>query len=285
MQIRYILTLLLLAAIWGGSFIFMRILSPAIGPLPTATGRVLIGGLALAAYFRLTNIQLFWRRYWHHYLLIGLINSAIPFSLFAYGALFLPTAYSAVLNSTAPFYSALLAALWLQDPLTIKKGLGLLLGIFGVALVARLGSQTFVSPLFSIGFAACGVAAFCYGVAGVYIQKFGLDIPSQGIACGTQIMASLSLLPVALTVPHPWEWSASVALALAGLSLICSAFAYVLYFWLMQKMGPTRALSVTFLIPVFGMAWGFLFLSEPVSIIMLIGAGLIGIGTYFVLAK
>src|SRR5581483_5922473 len=129
------LRLLTLAAIWGGSFIFMRVLAPALGAFATADFRVLIGGVVLALYIRIIRVQPNWREHWRHYVVIGMLYSGLPFTLFAFAALHLPASYSAIINSLTPLFGALFAALWLNERLTPTKIAGLTLGVAGVTLV------------------------------------------------------------------------------------------------------------------------------------------------------
>lgn len=276
--------LILLAAIWGGSFMFMRVLAPVLGPVITADLRLLIAGTALTAYFWIRKIDTEWKRNWKHYLIIGVVNSAIPFTLYSFAALHLPASYSAIINSTAPFFSAIFSALWLGEPLTLKKIAGIFLGAFGVALVARASPHTgdayFIPSIF-----ACLGAAFCYGIAGIYIKKFAQTAKPSGIASGSQIMAGLFLLPLIPFSPMRGDFTPPIWGYLLALALLCSSVAYLLYFRLIENLGPTKALTVTFLMPVFGMAWGALLLGETITLPMLIGAGLILLGTYFVIRK
>lgn len=275
--------LIVLAAIWGGSFIFMRILAPVLGPVVTADLRVLIAGVALIIYFRLIGFDPEWKTHWRHYLIIGGINSGLPFFFYSFAALHIPASYSAILNSTSPFFGAMFSAIWLEDRLTLRKIMGLLCGAAGVALVVRVGGvQT--DEKFFLAVIACLSAAVCYGFGAVYIKKFAKGAKSMGIAGGSQLMAGVLLLPAVPFVPATGTITVGVILAMLGLALICSAVAYLLYFRLIDTVGPTRALTVTFLMPVFGMFWGFLFLHETITPMMIAGTALILFGTSLVLS-
>lgn len=273
-----------LAAIWGGSFIFLRILSPVLGPILTTNLRLFIGGLVLCLYFAATGFDLEWKKNWKHYLIIGVINSAIPFSLFAYGALYLPASYEVILNSTSPMFGAVFSWLWLSDKMTLPKIGGLVLASAGVGMVVDLGSTHMNQNVLS-AMIACLVAASCYALAGVYIKKFASHIKPLSFAGGCQLVAGLILIPLSLANPMPESVSLFIVLNVLGIALLCSAIAYLLYYQLIADVGPTKALTVTFLMPVFGMIWGALFLRETITVHMIVGTVLILAGTWFVVKK
>jgi drug/metabolite transporter (DMT)-like permease len=270
--------LVTLAAIWGASFYFFRILAPVLGPVATAAARVIIGGLALVVWLKAIGFDAELARHGRHYAVIGVMNSAIPFSLFAWAALTLPASYSAILNATAPLFSALLGAIWLGERLTSRKLAGLVVGMAGVALVTRAGPVVVDFPaLLATG--ACLVATFCYAATGVYVKRRASAAPPRGIAAWSQVAAGAVLLPLVPFSPPVAAVTLPVVAAVLALALLCSSVAYVLYFRLMADLGPTRTMTVTFLIPVFGMLWGVLFLGESVTGPMLAGAALIVVGT------
>jgi drug/metabolite transporter (DMT)-like permease len=267
-----------LAAIWGGSFIFMRVLAPALGAFATADLRVLIGGLVLALYARLIGLNANWREHWRHYVVIGLLYSGVPFILFAFAALHLPASYSAIINSLTPLFAAVFAAWWLSERLTGGKVAGLVLGIAGVALVAWRGGAPH-DPMMPWAVLACVGATICYGLAGAYTKKYASHVRSLAIATFSQLASGLVLLPLAIARPPTGPYNVTIALNLLGLAVLCSAVAFVLFYRLIADVGPTRAMTVTFLVPGFGMLWGVLFLGEHVSLTMLAGFALIIAGT------
>lgn len=278
----HIAQLLILAAIWGGSFLFMRVAAPAAGPVLTAELRVLIAGLVLAAWLRSAGVDLEWRRHWRQYLAIGALNSGLPFLLFSFAALHIPASYSALLNATAPLFGAAFAALWLGEPIGLRSAGGLLLGMAGVALVAAPGGGL-DGPFALWSVAACLLAACCYGLAGAYMQRRSRGLDARAVAAASQLAAAALLVPVLPLNPWPVTISLVVALNLLALAVLSSALAYLIYYRLLAQVGATRALTVTFLIPAFGMAWGALFLGEAVTPAMLGGAALILAGTFLVL--
>ena len=269
--------LVTLAAIWGASFLFMRIAAPAIGPVATADVRMLIAGAALAAYYVFTGFDAQWRRWWRYYLFIGALNSAAPFLLFGYAALDLSVGLMAVLNATSPMWGALLSALVLRERLSPGRSAGLILGVIGVAVVSGAEASTRWLAIL-----AALAAAFCYGLTGVVLRRWGRETTARGMAVGTQLMGGVLLAPLLALAPPAWP-SASVVLAVLALGLVCGALAYVLYFRLIADIGATAALTVTYLIPIFGVLWGTLFLGEALSAAMIAGALVVIAGTVLVL--
>ncbi|MFZ1685467.1 MAG: DMT family transporter [Candidatus Zixiibacteriota bacterium] len=284
MRAADIARLLLLAAIWGGSFIFMRVLAPVLGPVLTADLRVMIAGLTLILYFRIIKFDPQWRPHWKKYLLIGSINSALPFFLFSFAALHIPASYSVILNSTSPFFAALFSAMWLHERLTIPKLLGLVVGAVGVGLVVRVGTVE-TDSMVALAVGACLLAAICYGLTATYIRRFGKELKPMSIAGASQVMAGLVLIPLIPFSPMKGELTLTVGVTVVIFSLLCSAVAYLLYYRLIADLGATKALTVTFLMPAFGMLWGFLILHEQITPGMILGAILILTGCALVLAK
>jgi drug/metabolite transporter (DMT)-like permease len=273
--------LLALAAIWGGSFIFMRFLAPLLGPVTTTGGRVLIAGLVLWAVYAATGFKLEWRRHWRRYLVLGVLNSGIPFLLYAFAALHIPASLSVVLNALAPMFGAVFSAVWLADRLTGRKLAGLGLGILGVALVSSL-DRVSASPLALAGMAACVLATVCYGLSTVYIRKRAMDVKPRALAGGSQLMAGLVLLPLMAALPPRAAPGALVIAVEIAFGVLCSAVAFLLYYRLVARVGPTKTLLVTLLMPAFGMLWGFLILGERITWVRILGAAVILAGTYLV---
>lgn len=273
--------LLLLSALWGGSFLFIRVAVPVLGPIMLVEARVLIAGLTLLGYAWATRQQLALREHWRQYLIIGVLNSAIPFVLISTAELHLSASLAAILNATSPLFGALIAAVWINDALTAKKLLGITLGIAGVVILTGLSRLTFSEVvLFSIG--ASLLASAFYGLASVYTKAKVKGAPALGMAVGSQLSASLLLVPlVPLALPSVVP-SATVVLSMLLLALLSTALAYMLYFRLIVDIGPIKALTVTFLTPIFGILWGTLFLGERIAWSTLLGCGIILIGTALV---
>lgn len=273
--------LVLLAAIWGASFIFMRVAAPEFGAIWTAELRVLLGGLALLAWFRFSGFDPELRRHARAYLLVGSINIALPFALYAYAAQHAPASLLAIINATAPSFGLLWSALFRDERITVRKIAGLALGAAGVACVAQPDTQA-SDPDFAWALAAALAACCAYGLAGVVIRRFAQAATPRGMAAGNQLAAALVLLPLLPLVPPAAAPSWLATANVLALALAASGVAFVLYFRLIAEIGATRALTVTFLIPAFGLLWGALFLGESLPAGALAGAVLIVAGTVLV---
>jgi len=252
----------------------MRIAAPALGPILLIELRVLLAALALLGYAAMARKVPDLRSHWRHYLVIGTINSALPFVLIATAELHLPASLAATLNATTPLFGALIASLWMREALTVRKVTGLGLGFVGVVALVGLGPVP-ITPvtLWSIGLSLMGAGS--YGVAAVYTKVKVPGAQPQALATYSQLFAALVLLPfVPFALPHQLP-SAIVTGSVLALALLSTAFAYLLYFYLIVKVGPTRAMMVTYLAPVFGTLWGSLFLQESLGVGSLTGFGLI----------
>jgi len=272
--------LVALAAIWGASYLFNRIVAPTLGPVLTAELRTLIGGIALAVYFFFSDYNPELRRYWRQYVLAAILSSALPFVLWAYAALSVGAGLLSVLNATSPMWGALCSAVLLRERLKGRQITGLLIGLAGVVVVTQPDSSM---ALHYPSIAAALAAAFSYGLIATYIKGWAKDVPSRGWAVGTQLAAGVLLVPFIPLSPPVSAPAPLVVFSILALGLVCGAVAYLLYFRLITDIGATGALTVTYLIPVFGVLWGALFLGETVSAWMLAGAALVILGTVFVL--
>jgi len=269
--------LVALAAIWGASFLFVRIAAPVIGPVATADLRMLIAGAALLLYYAVSGFDAQWRLRWREYLAIGALNSAAPFLLYAYAALELSVGLLAVLNATSPMWAALLGALLLREPLTPTRAAGLAIGMAGVAMVSGAEASTrWLSIAAGLG------AALCYALTGVALRRWGRGAPARGMAVGTQLTGGLLLLPLLALAP-PGNLTPGIAAAMLALGMVCGALAYILYFRLIADIGATGALTVTYLIPLFGVLWGALALGEGLTAMRVLGALVVTAGTLLVL--
>lgn len=266
--------LLSLSALWGGSFLFIRVAAPALGPVALVELRVLIAGIALLVYAPLSRCLPELRPRWKIFLTIGLFNSAVPFFLISTAELHLTASLAATLNAATPLFGALVAAFWLGEAITGRKALGLLLGLVGVAVLVGLGPIPLTPVvLFSIG--ASLLATVSYGFAAVYTKVAAKGAQPLALALYSQLFAAGLLapaVPFALPVAFPGE---VVVLCVLGLALFSTALAYLLYFHLILSAGPAKATVVTYLSPAFGILWGALLLSEPLTVGTFVGFGLI----------
>ena len=272
--------LVLLAALWGASFLFMRLGAYEFGPIALAAVRV---GLAsamlipvLASRGQLADL----RTHWKGMLLVGALNSAVPFALFSFAALSITAGLSSIVNATTPLWTAVVAFVWLRQGLTPLRVLGLVIGFAGVAFLAwdkasfKPGADH--AGLWAV--LACAAATLCYGVAANATKRYLAGVSPLAVATGSQFAATLLL-----ALPAAWLWPAAQPSGTAwgsafALAALCTALAYILYFRLMSRVGPTNAVSVTFLIPLFAILWGALFLQEAVTAQMIAGGAIVLVG-------
>ncbi|MEJ8825544.1 DMT family transporter [Variovorax humicola] len=281
---RWLVDLLLLAALWGASFLFMRIGAAEFGALPTAAVRVTIATLFLLPCLFLARQGPALAQHWKAILLIGVANSGLPFALFCFALLTLSSGLAAVLNATVPMFGALVAWAWFRDRPDNSRLVGLVVGFVGVALLASRSASPHADAAGDAGSAqllgvvACLGACLSYGVSASATRRYLAGIPSLATATGSQIGATLFL-----ALPAIWLWpkhmpSLHAWLALTALGILCTGVAYILFFRLIAMAGPARALTVTFLVPVFAVFYGAVFLSEPITTWMLMCAAVIVCG-------
>jgi drug/metabolite transporter (DMT)-like permease len=274
--------LVLLAAIWGGSVLFVRMAVGAIGPMWLTEFRVGLAAIAMMIYARVAGFELNLAQNWRAYLVLGVLNTALPWGLYAWSGKHINASYMAILNASAPWFAAVCGAIWLGENLNWRKTSGLALGMFGVALLVGFGPIA-VSTEVALAVLACISATACYALAGVYVKTRAGRLAPRALTVGSLIAASVVVMPFLPAPPPAAAFTWPVTLAVLGISLLCSAAAYLIYFRLIADVGPTRTFTVTFLIPVFGTLWGALFLDEPVGISTLAGGAVIVIATALVL--
>ena len=273
--------LLGLAALWGASFVFMRVSVPAFGPIVLADARVAIAGAALLAYAAAIGARPALRARWRDYLLLGTINAALPFSLLAAAQLEIEASLAAVLNAMAPLFGALVAAIWLGQQVTHVAKAGLVLGVAGVALVVGLSPFKLDLP-FVLAVLACLGAAFAYGVGANLVRVRFAGEPPLSMAIGQQLAAAVVLLPLVGVVPVRATPDALDLACLLALALASTGVAYLLYFRLLAELGPTSGMTVIFVVPVFGVLWGALFLDESIRLSTVLGGGVILLSVWLI---
>ena len=277
--------LLLLAAIWGASFMFMRVGSPEFGPIVFATLRTSIAAIFLIiclVLFKETNAL---KGRWRDIFVVGALNTAIPFTLFSFATLTLTAGTASVLNATAPMFSAIVAYIWLKDKLSLSAMFGLVIGFLGVYLLVSDNlhfdiefTDKSVENNALLPTLAAMLAALCYGISANYTKKNLSTIKPLALAAGSQISATTMLLPLSLFFIPETLPSSNAMWSVLLIGVICTGVAYILFFRLIAQLGPAKAISVTYLIPAFGILWGALFLGETISLMMLLGGGIILLG-------
>lgn len=274
--------LFLLGALWGASFLFMRIGAPEFGPLALVWVRVAIAAALLLPLVAWRGELAALRTHWKPIAVLGIVNSALPFLGFMVAALVLSTGLMSIFNATVPLWGALIGALWLHDRPGPARLAGLALGLGGV-IALSWGKADFrpgehgVSA--AIGIAGCLMATLLYALAAHGSKRHFGGVPPLAVAAGSQVSAAVVLLVPALATwpeaaPSAAAWGSALTLAVA-----CTALAYILYFRIIAHAGATAAMSVTYLIPAFAMFWGFVAMGEVPTPTMLAGAAAILLGT------
>jgi drug/metabolite transporter (DMT)-like permease len=275
-----LLELISLAALWGASFLFMRLGAAEFGPVALSFVRV-VGATALLLPLLAYQGQVSaLRRHWPAIFVVGVTNSALPFLCFSFAALTINAGLSAVFNAATPLFGALIAWLWLKDKLTPPRIAGLFIGFAGVLWLVW-DRAAFHPGAGGSGWAvlACLGATVLYGFSASFTKRYLTGVPPMAVAAGSQLSALIFL-----AVPA-WHWwpqqmpSAQSWLFALVLAVACTGLAYLLFFRLIAHVGPANAISVTFLIPVFAVVWGGIFLAEKVSIVMALGCLVILLGT------
>ncbi len=266
--------LMLLGALWGGSFIFIRVAVPALGPFVLMELRVGLAVLALTLYAGAVGHLPKVRARWREFLIIGTVNAAIPFSLIAAAEINLTASLAAILNSTTVLFTALVAAVWTGEALTARKVVGVVSGIVGVAVLVGWDPI----PLNGVVLLSVGAmlgASLSYALGAVYVKRTFAGIPPLTMAIGQLTGAATLLLPLAAVSLPGGGPSVAVALSVLGLALLSTAVAYLLYFRLIENVGPTSTVTVTLLVPVSGLLFGVLLLDEPFGLGTLAGLAIV----------
>ncbi|MCU0524152.1 MAG: DMT family transporter [Elainella sp. Prado103] len=270
--------LFLLAALWGGSFLWLRVAAPVLGPVWLIELRVVLASLVLLPLMVRFNLMAEMRRHWRDLLIIGSLNSALPFLLFAFSALSLSAGFTAILNATTPLFGTVIAALWLREKMTIASILGSMLGFIGVVVLVGWEPIPFTLN-FGLAVLSGLLGALMYAIAAPYTKLRLSGVSSLVLTTGSQLGAALLLLPaLPFTIPQQTP-SAFVIFSVLALAILSTSFAYVLYYRLIQNVGASKALTIAYLVPPSALLWGAIVLQEPITLSMLIGCGLVLLGT------
>ncbi|CEG28615.1 DMT family transporter [Bacillus sp. B-jedd] len=272
MRLKELAVLFALAALFGSSFLFVRIASPAIGPYLTTHGRAAFAALGLLAIALLFRKPIDLKLRWKQYFIIGALNSAIPFTLVSLAALHLNASLLAIINAMVPFFTAIAVWAWLKEKLTFAKSAGILLGLIGVVITVGWSP---VEPSLEV-FLACLcslLSTISYAFGGVYAKKTFKDSSPFAVSTGQLIGATILLIPITVVgfPAQPLAISPAVLYSVLGVAIFSTALGYVLYYYLIKNVGPTKTVTVTFLIPPFGMVWGAIFLNEQITAGMIAG--------------
>ena len=284
MNYKQFLLLLFISGLWGGSFVFMKILTPVFGPILTSSLRLMFASIFLFVFYYFSKFKMKWKGNIKFYLIIGVLNSAIPFILYSFASLHIDASLSVVLNSTSPMFGALFGYLLLSNKLSKIQVVGLLVGSIGVIIVTSitLGDASIYVVLSIL---SCILAALLYGFSGSYIKKYTTDIDSISLTLGSLFFGSLVLLPFAFFFNFENTIEISHILLLIIFGIMGTSVPYLIYYKLIKDIGSMKALTVTYLMPVFGVMWAFIILNEVPKYNVYLGSIVILIGVYLVTYK
>lgn len=262
----------LLGAIWGASFLFMRVAVGDFGAIPLVEARLALGSLVLLPFLWRARAQ-FPASLWPKIALIGAINSAVPFMLFAWAAQRAPAGIGAIANAMTVLFTALVGFLFFHEKIGVRRAVALVAGFVGVVVLAS--DKTAGGENVGWAVAAGATASFFYGVGINLVRRHLTGLPPAAVASATLGTSALLVLPFAIA-----NWSAHAIpmkswLSATMLGVLCTGFAFVMYYRLIARIGASRASTVTYLIPVFGVAWAWLLLDEPLTIKMGIAGAMI----------
>ena len=267
-----------LAALWGGSFLFMRIAAPELGAAWVAFGRVFIAAILLLSYAKIRGVDLQFRRFYKHYIVVGFFQSALPFFLFATAETKISAGLGSILNATSPLFGLIIGMLIGDEKVRFDRILGVFVGIAGVTILARF--DVGVLDMAIVGAIACCLGAACsYGISSNYTRRYVNGAPALGMAAFSQTAAVLWLLPLAVLYPPSGAVSSAAIIAVSLLGVLATGIAYILFFQLVVDVGPVVSLTVTFLVPIMAFMWGALFLREQITLITIVGGAVVLLGT------
>jgi len=278
MRLKDVLDLLVLSALWGASFLFMRVAAPEFGPLVIGFLRALIATLLLLPFLLLRSGIAELRSNWKKLVLVGVLNSAIPFCLLALATISLSGGFAAILNSTAPLWAAMIAWIWLGDRLDRRRITGLIIGFTGVVVLVW-NKAGIAAPGVAMAILAAVSAALFYGIGANFTQKYLHGISALALATGSMVAATIVLLPAGILLWPAKMISVQAWLAIIMMGVASTGIAYVLYFRLIANVGPAKAITTTYLVPGFAVVWGAMFINESLSANMVLGGAIILIGT------
>ena len=278
MQAKDYRDLFILAAIWGSSFLFMHLSVGDFGPFALVEIRVGGGALFLLIFAALRGrLGAIWQNA-GHISVVGIFAAGLPFLCFNIAAQTVPASFMAVINAMTPLFGALIARLWLKEILTPPRIAGLMLGFTGIVFLVWRdlgGGSGSMGP----GVLACLTASLSYGYAACYTTRYLKGVDPLAMAAGSVTAAAIVLLPMAIYFWPATPISATAWASALSLAVLCTGFAYIIYYGLIDRVGATRSITVTFLVPLFGIFWGAVILHEPVGMRMLAATAIVLLGT------
>jgi drug/metabolite transporter (DMT)-like permease len=267
---------------WGASYLFMRLAVPHLGPVLMIELRVGVAGLLLAAFAYATRREIGWREHWRAYLFVGVVGLALPFVLIGEALTVIDASTAVILNALSPLFASLVAAVWIKDPITPSKAAGIALCLVGTAvLVGWTPTPMTARELLAASMSVAATAFYGYTIVFTKVKLKGAS--PMGTSTATLLFAAAALLPFTPVTRDFSNVPAFAWAAVAGLALVSTAFAFLLYYRLIADVGPVKAITVTLLVPVFGMVWGVIFLGEPVSAGRVAGCAIVLAGCSLIL--
>ena len=266
-----------LAAIWGSAFMFIKISAVVFGPILLVTLRLLIAGLVFMPVLLRDDKRYLFRPYLPAILIIAIVSNALPFSMFAYASLGATSNMLGILNGTTAFLTTVIAYFWLKESVTSKQIIGLLLGFIGVLILVNPsnGSTTYIASMCAM------IGSLCYAFNAVYLQKHHSNSDKIVLIGWSMLFGGLLMIPLAsFNLPNEMPDINSI-LALLWLAVISTGLGYLAYVRLIDKIGAVKTATLTYLLPVFSIIWGAIFLQEKITLIILGGFIFVMMGMYF----
>ena len=277
MENKYWILITILGAVWGSAFMFIKIATPELGPIALVNIRLAVAGLIFIPFLLQQKYLKHFRSNLKNILVLSVINTALPFSLFAYASLESSSNMLSILNGTTAIMAVVISTIWLKIRLNFFQIMGVFIGLFGIVVLAN-PDNVYISMKATI---LCLSAAFCYALSANYIQKFAYKTNTIVLIGWSLVIASVLLLPITFFNLPSQLPSKNVIFSILWLGVISTGVAFLGYVRLIEKVGAVKTATVAYFIPVFGVIWGYVFLGEPITLQILIGMILILIGIVF----
>ena len=266
-----------LAAIWGSAFMFIKISAVIFGPILLVTLRLLIAGFVFMPFLLRKKKRPLFKSYLPAILIIAIVSNAIPFSMFAYASLGATSNMLGILNGTTAFLTTVIAYFWLKESVSLKQIVGLLLGFIGVLILVNPsnGSTTFIASMCAM------IGSLCYAFNATYLQKYHSNSDKIVLIGWSMLFGGFFMIPLAsFNLPDAMPDTNSI-LALFWLAVISTGVGYLAYVRLIDRIGAVKTVTLTYLLPVFSIIWGAIFLQEEITFIILGGFIFVMMGMYF----